>query len=195
MKMQRNLFFWVGVFVLSGFLLTPAMATSWTAYYTLSTPSTPPGESGWAELISAGMVWVDPGNSIWIGAKNIYRANAVKTGTIRVGYQAGSDGSVFPAHLWAVEFAVGGQPGTHPASWDDPLKTYISSFGSFMWNPAGFYAGDVGAQMNFFPQPGWEWVRFENISSTQVLLEPVAFIETYSNFKPVPLPGVLLLLE
>ena len=28
----------------------PALATGWTPYYTLSTPSTPPGGDGWAEI-------------------------------------------------------------------------------------------------------------------------------------------------
>jgi hypothetical protein len=172
----------------------PAMATSWTPYYTLSTPSTPPGGSGWTVLEEGNFVWVNPGSSVWIGALNIYQDNALKTGNIRVGYETQAP-PVFPAHLWAEGFAVGGQPGPRPASWDDPSKTYISSWGSYMWigdpPPFGFYAGDIGALLNFFPQPGWEWVRFANLSSGQVGVDS-AFIDTTCT--QVPLPGSLVLL-
>jgi hypothetical protein len=190
MKMQRNLFLLVSAFVLSGLLLSPAMATSWTPYYTLSSPTTPPGESGWAVLDGSAFVWVNPGASVWVGAKNIYQDNAVKTGELDVWFQTGTN--MQSLVLWAQDFAVGGQPGARPASWDDPLKTYISNSGGMDPLPGpGFYTGYGGAYLNFFPQPGWEWVRFENLSSSSVYADS-AYIYTYS--QAVPLPGAVWLL-
>lgn len=89
---------------------------------------------------------------------------------------------------------MGGQPGPRPDSWDDPYWTYISNFGAYEPLPApglDFIVGYSGAELNFFPQPGWEWVRYENVSSGQVWADG-AWIDTYCH--TVPIPGAVWLL-
>jgi len=172
----------------------PALADYWTPYYPLSTPTAPPGpnESGWAVLDPGAMVILSPGAYVWVGTENVYQANAVKTGFIAAWFQTEVDMAI----LFPVDFAVGGQPeGTpRPASWDDSSKTYIIGSGGMGPPPSpgiDFYTGFGEAWLNFFPQPGWEWVKFENQSSVQLYVDS-ASIYTYCH--PVPLPGSLLLL-
>jgi hypothetical protein len=172
----------------------PAMATSWDPYYTLSEPTTPPGGAGWGYLDPGAWVWLNPGDSVWVGALNSYQANAIKTGYITVFYQAG--GVPLPlgqSRLIPTEFAVGGQPGPRPASWDNPSKTYIENYGGYEEiSPTGdFITGTSQTGLNFFPQPGWEWVRYENVSSGQVWADG-AWIDTYCH--TVPIPGAVWLL-
>jgi hypothetical protein len=176
----------------------PAAADFWTPYYTLSDPGdTPPGPGGnvWAELNPSAMVWLTSGAYVWVGAENNYQANAVKTGFIQAWYQAGG-ALFFPSRLMAIDFAVGGQSGPRPPSWDDPSKTFIGTGGGYEEYDSvlGAYVGFGEASLNFFPQPGWEWVRFENVSGGTIYVDS-ALIYTFCNpVNPVPIPGAVWLL-
>lgn len=165
-----------------------------TAYYTFTSPTTPPGGIGWTEFPSQITVtWTQEAGPtpVWIGAQNIYQDNAVKTGSIELTYGTTTEYDVGDrVHLWAVGFAVGGQLGIRPASWSNPSQTYITPYGWVTEDEPYFY-GWTGAELNFFPQPGWEWVKFENRANAELTVDS-AYI--FTQCTPVPLPGSLLLL-
>jgi hypothetical protein len=176
----------------------PSMADTWTPYYTYTYPVNPPGTPGaggpgWTQFIDPIPV---PRDGIYIGVKNEYRDGYVKTGVIELTYRSWTYYS--GSYLLAEGFAVGGEPDNRPASWNDPSQTYITPGGwedtSFM-DPNGSppYTGKVFTYLNFFPQPGWEWVKFDNQSVSGNFGTWITGIYISTDCTPVPLPGSIVL--
>ena len=194
---RKNLAILLGLaFVLAASF--PAMADTWTPYYNYRYPVKPPGtpgaEWGWEGFINPIHV---PEDGIYIGAKNEYREGYVTTGVIELTYRSWTYYS--GSYLLAKSFAVGGEPDNRPASWNDPSQTYITPGGwedtSFM-DPNGSppYTGKVVTYLTFFPQPGWEWVYFDNQSVGGTFGTWITGIRISTDSTPVPLPGTVLLL-
>jgi hypothetical protein len=182
----------------------PARANLIPAYYTFTDPQgTPPGGAGWTLVdLTNGQQLSFPGVSttVWIGAPNTYQNNAVKTGEVDIWYS-----TQYPdfQNLNLTSFTIGGQPpGTvRPPSWDDSSKSFVDAYLE-VYPPSGpseyIYNGYTQNAMTFFPQPGWEYFRFDtrpqDNPATVLNVIQISQLEFSTTCTPVPLPGSLLLL-
>ncbi len=164
----------------------PLGADSWTPWYTLSQPTTPPGGAGWTQWTE--YIELGYGQYIWIGAQNIYLESMLKQGHITIDVADTGDGGYY--YVEGRELAVGGQPDgePRPASWDDSTKTYFTQVidgfpqsDSFFTTTLDFWA---------FPQCGWEWVKFltHGIGGSPVIIYDISIDTTC-----VPIPGTVFL--